>query len=59
MLSTNKVLTFAANATESTGAVTITAEDNGVYEPGKTVKVSGELSPGARPTPPLPVTWSR
>ncbi len=55
-ISSNKILTFAASATESTGTVTITAEDNDVYEPGKTVEVSGELSAGARPTPPSPVT---
>ena len=50
MLSTNKVLTFAANATVSTGTVTITAVDNKVHTPvdtpDKTVKVSGELSSG-------------
>ncbi|MCY4377371.1 MAG: hypothetical protein OXC31_26735, partial [Spirochaetaceae bacterium] len=55
-ISSNKILTFAASATESTGTVTITAADNNVYEPGKTVEVSGELSAGARPTPPSPVT---
>ena len=54
-ISANKVLTFAANAIQSTGTVTITANDNNVYEPGKTVKVSGELPEGARPTPPFPV----
>ena len=48
-------LTFAANALQSTGTVTITANDNNVYEPGKTVQVSGELSEGARPSPPSPV----
>ena len=52
MLSTNKVLTFAANATDSSGAVTITAKDNNVDAPDKTVTVRGELSSGARPTPP-------
>ena len=59
MLSTNKVLTFAANATVSTGTVTITAVDNKVHTPvdtpDKTVKVSGELSSGARPTAPADV----
>ena len=59
MLSTNKVLTFAANATVSTGMVTITAVDNKVHTPvdtpDKTVKVSGELSSGARPTAPADV----
>ncbi len=60
ILSTNKVLTFAANATVSTGTVTITAVDNKVHTPvdtpDKTVKVSGELSSGARPTAPVDVT---
>ena len=59
ILSTNKVLTFAANATVSTGTVTITAVDNKVHTPvdtpDKTVKVSGELSSGARPTAPADV----
>ena len=55
-LSENKVLSFAANATQSTGTVIITANDNNVYEPGKAIKVSGELSQGARPSPPSPVT---
>ena len=52
MLSTNKVLTFAANATDSSGAVTITAKDNKVHAPAKTVIIKGELSSGARPTAP-------
>ena len=56
MLSTNKVLTFAANATDSTGAVTITAKDNNVDAPDKTVTVKGEMSSGARPTAPDDVT---
>ena len=51
-LSANPVLSFAANATESSGTVTITAEDNDVHAPDKTLTVSGELSVGARPTPP-------
>ena len=55
-LSENKVLSFAANATQSTGTVTITANDNNVYEPDKAVRVSAELSQGARPWPPSPVT---
>ena len=52
MLSTNKVLTFAANATDSSGTVTITAIDNNVDAPDKKVTVKGELSSGARPTAP-------
>ena len=43
-LSTNKVLRFEANALESTGIVTITAVDNNVHAPNKTVTVSGERS---------------
>ena len=54
-LSANKVLTFAANAIRSTGTVTITARDNNVDTPDKTVSVSGELSSGALPSPPAPV----
>ena len=55
-LSENKVLTFPANATVSTGAVTITAVNNDVDAPDKTVTVKGELSSGARPTAPDDVT---
>ena len=55
MLSTNKVLTFAANATDSSGTVTITAKDNNVDAPDKTLTVKGELSSGARPTAPTDV----
>ena len=51
-LSENRVLTFAANATDSSGTVTITARDNKVHAPDKTVTVKGELSSGARPTAP-------
>ena len=51
-LSENKVLTFPANATVSTGAVTITAVNNDVDAPDKKVTVKGELSSGARPTAP-------
>ena len=54
-LSENKVLSFAANEMQSTGTVTITGEDNDVHAPDKTLTVSGELSVGARPTPPGPV----
>ncbi len=46
-LSTNGILSFAANATESTGTVTITAVNNSVDTPDKTIQVKGELSSGA------------
>ena len=46
-LSTNKILSFAADATESTGTVTITANDNDVDTPDKTITVQGDLSSGA------------
>ena len=55
-LSANKVLTFPANATVSTGAVTITAVNNDVDAPDKTVTVQGEISDGARPADPADVT---
>ena len=45
-LSSNKVLTIAAGATTSTGTVTITAVDNAVDAPDKTVTVSGAASGG-------------
>ena len=45
-LSSNKVLRIAAGATTSTGVVTITAEDNAVDAPDKTVTVSGAASGG-------------
>ena len=45
-LSSNPVLTIAAGATTSTGTVTITAEDNAVDAPDKTVTVSGAASGG-------------
>ena len=54
-LSENMVLSFAANEMQSTGIVTITGEDNDVHAPDKRLTVSGELSVGARPTPPEPV----
>ena len=43
-LSENRVLTFEANATESTGAVTVTAENNDVDAADKQVTVSGAVS---------------
>ena len=45
-LSSNKMLTIAAGATTSTGVVTITAVDNAVDAPDKTVTVSGAASGG-------------
>ena len=51
-LSNNTTLTIAAGATTSTGAVTITAVDNDVNAPNKTVTVSATASGGgvAHPT---------
>ena len=46
-LSTNKTLSFAANATESTGTVTITARDNTLDAADKTVTVSGSVPDSA------------
>ena len=43
-LSANKVLTIAANATASTGTVTVTAVDNDVDAANKTVQVKGDAS---------------
>ncbi len=42
MLSSTDTLTIAAGATTSTGTVTITAEDNAVDAPDKTVTISGD-----------------
>ena len=55
-LSTNKVLSFAANDTSSTGIVTITAVNNSVDAPAKTITVSGELSSGTSLRAPDDVT---
>ena len=41
---TGTTLSFAANATKSTGGVTITAVDNAVDSPDKMVRVSGTVS---------------
>ncbi len=41
ILSQNTILTIAAGATESTGLVTLTAVDNAVDEPDKTIQVQG------------------
>ena len=40
-LSSNRVLTIAANSLESTGTVTLTAVDNDIDGPNKTVTISG------------------
>ena len=51
-LSTNEVLSFAANDTSSTGIVTITAIANDVDAPHKTVTVSGSVLEDAPATAP-------
>ena len=43
-VSTNKELTIAAGQTASTGTVTITAVDNSIDAPSKSVKVKGDAS---------------
>ena len=55
-LSTANTLTIAANATASTGAVTITAVDNDVHSPDKSVTVSGTVAGAAGVADPSPVT---
>ena len=55
-LSANRVLSFAANATESTGTVTITARNNNLDAPQKTVRVAGSVPDGTRATAPDDVT---
>ncbi len=50
-VSTNKTLTIAAGATTSTGAVTITAVDNNVDAPNKSVTVSATASGGGVTSP--------
>ena len=50
-VSNNKILTIAAGATTSTGAVTITAVDNDVDAPNKTVTVSATASGGGVANP--------
>ena len=49
------VLSFAANATTSSGTVTITAADNDVDTADKTILVRGGLMSGVRPRAPQPV----
>ena len=46
-LSTNRVLRFAADATESTGTVRITPVDDDIPEPDDVVRVSGAVSNAA------------
>lgn len=55
-LSDNKVLTFPANATASTGTVAVTAVNNDVDAPDKAVTVKGDIPDGARPADPDDVT---
>ena len=55
-LSSNKTLTIAAGATESTGTVTVTAVDNGLDGPDKTVTVSGTAENTRGATSPDAVT---
>ncbi len=50
-LSNNRVLRFAADATESTGTVTIRPVDDGDPEPHDVVTVSGAVSNAAIPDP--------
>ena len=50
-LSNNRVLRFAANATESTGTVTIRPVDDDEPEPNDVVTVSGAVSNAAIPDP--------
>ena len=55
-LSANKALTIAANATTSSGTVTITANDNTVDASNKSVTVSGTVSDTTNFTAPSNVT---
>ena len=50
-VSNNKILTIAAGATTSNGAVTITAVDNDIDAPNKTVTVSATASGGGVANP--------
>ena len=50
-LSENRTLSFAANATESTGTVALTAVDNEAVAPDKAVTVSGTVSDPVAATP--------
>ena len=44
MLSANRMLTITAGATDSTGIVTVTAVDNLVHAPGKTLQVAATVA---------------
>ena len=55
-LSSNKVLSFAANATESTGTVTITTNDNDVDTPDKSITVTGAVPGGVPVRAPSDIT---
>ena len=55
-ISTNRILTIAAGQTLSTGTVTITAVDNDIDAPDKTVKVKGEASNALGITDPSDIT---
>ena len=55
-LSTNKVLTFAAGSTSSTGAVTITAVNNEIDATDKTVSVEGTAANSLGITDPADIT---
>ena len=52
MLSANRVLTIAAGSTTSTGVVSVTAVDNAVDAPNKTVTVSATATGGNGVSPP-------
>ena len=56
VLTANSVLHFAADATTSTGTVTITAVDNDVDAADKTVTVTGTVAVRGDTLPGLPVT---
>ena len=55
-LSTNALLTFAPEATESTGTVEVTALDDTVDGPDQQVTVTGEVNAPVGLTAPAPVT---
>ena len=55
-LSTNTTLTIGADQSASTGTVTITANNNGVDAPDKTVMVTGTASNSQGVTGPSEVT---
>ena len=55
-ITSNNTLTIAADSTHSTGGVTITAVDNGVDEPDKTVTVSATATGGRGTSAPASVT---